>query len=159
MYRDEIASLRGTPELVDRLENLVAKYPGIELCMDLYRAIYPFPLDKFQEDGLSSLINGNNVQEALKKLNCNIDTNDNIYNIITKRTTNDIEDEKAKLEYINRVNYQDPKVKEEAIKKSTEKIASLKERLKNIKERILRKENFYNLYLNYKNYIDSRLDV
>jgi len=64
MYRDEIASLRGTPELVDRLENLVAKYPGIELCMDLYRAIYPFPLDKFQEDGLSSLINGNNVLVA-----------------------------------------------------------------------------------------------
>jgi len=93
----------------------------------------------FISKDIINMINGNNVQEALKKLNCNIDTNDNIYNIITKRTTNDIEDEKAKLEYINRVNYQDPKVKEEAIKKSTEKIASLKERLKNIKERI---ENF-----------------
>lgn len=27
-YRSEIESLRGTPELVDRLENLVSKYPG-----------------------------------------------------------------------------------------------------------------------------------
>ena len=60
-YIDELISLRGTPELVDRLENLAQKHPGIELEMDLYRAIYPFKLDTFQEQGLSALMDGNNV--------------------------------------------------------------------------------------------------
>ena len=60
-YMDEIVSLRGTPELVDRLENLAQKHPGIELNLNLYRAIYPFTLDEFQEQGLSSLMAGNNV--------------------------------------------------------------------------------------------------
>ena len=60
-YVEELVSLRGTPELVDRLENLAQKHPGIELNMNLYRAIYPFKLDDFQEQGLTSLMAGNNV--------------------------------------------------------------------------------------------------
>lgn len=60
-YYDEIVSLRGTPELVDRLENLANIYPGIELNINLYRAIYPFKLDDFQIDGLTGLINGKNM--------------------------------------------------------------------------------------------------
>jgi hypothetical protein len=91
---------------------------------------------EFISKDIINMINGNNIQEALKKLNCNIDTNDNIFNILTKRTKIDIADEEARLEYVKKVNYQDQKVKEEAIKKSTEKIASLKDRLQSIKSRI-----------------------
>jgi superfamily II RNA helicase len=60
-HLDELIALRETPELVDKLENLVQKYPGIELNINLYRAIYPFPLDTFQENGLLSLMTGNSV--------------------------------------------------------------------------------------------------
>jgi len=35
-YRDELVSLRGTPELVDRLENLVKKHPGKSNLITLY---------------------------------------------------------------------------------------------------------------------------
>ena len=56
-----LAELRGTPELVDKLENLVSKHPGIEIDMDLYRRLYSFALDDFQEEGLSQLIQGKNV--------------------------------------------------------------------------------------------------
>ena len=90
----------------------------------------------FISPDIINMINGNNIQEALKKLNCNIDTNDNIFNILTKRTQIDIKDEEAKLKYVSTVTYQDQKVKDDAIKKCTEKIASLKERLINIKKRI-----------------------
>jgi hypothetical protein len=83
-----------------------------------------------------NMINANNIQEALKKLNCNIDTNDNIFNILTKRTKIDIEDEQAKLEYITKKNYVDQKLKEESIKSSEDKIKKLKEKLQNIKNRI-----------------------
>jgi superfamily II RNA helicase len=60
-YREELASLRGTPELVDRLENIARHNTGIEKEIELYRLLYPFKLDKFQEDGLHALINGNNA--------------------------------------------------------------------------------------------------
>ena len=60
-YHDEIVSLRGKPELVDRLENLARNHPGLELDINLYRLIYPFPLDDFQIEGLSGLINGKNM--------------------------------------------------------------------------------------------------
>jgi hypothetical protein len=83
-----------------------------------------------------NMINGNNIQEALKRLNCNIDTNDNIFNILTKRTKIEIEDEEAKLEYITKRNYVDPKLKEDNIKSCEDKIKRLKDKLKSIKERI-----------------------
>ena len=60
-YMSELVALRGTPELVDRLESLVASHPGIETNMNLYRALYPFKLDAFQEQGLTSIMGGNNV--------------------------------------------------------------------------------------------------
>eukprot|EP01039_Chlorochromonas_danica_P009289 gene9289-10254_t len=58
---DDFEKLRGTPELVDRLEAICSKQPGFELNMNLYRALYPFPLDAFQVDGLQALITGKNV--------------------------------------------------------------------------------------------------
>jgi superfamily II RNA helicase len=60
-YRDEIIAKRGTPDVVDRLENLASKYPGIEIDMDLYKMLYPYSLDEFQQNGIKSLIQGNNV--------------------------------------------------------------------------------------------------
>ena len=60
-YQEEFRNLQGSPEIVDRLENLAGKYPGIELNMDLYRSLYPFPLDDFQELGLQKIMEGNNV--------------------------------------------------------------------------------------------------
>jgi superfamily II RNA helicase len=60
-YESMFTSLRGTPELVDKLEGLPTKFPGIELQMQLYRSLFPFPLDDFQERSLESLISGKNV--------------------------------------------------------------------------------------------------
>ena len=58
---EQLEPLRGTPELVDKLESIVAKNPGIEIDIDLYRALYSFKLDDFQEQGIKELINGKNV--------------------------------------------------------------------------------------------------
>ena len=60
-YKDEFESLRGTPELVDKLEVAATKHPGIEIDMKTYRSLYPFKLDEFQERGLQALIAGKNV--------------------------------------------------------------------------------------------------
>jgi len=57
-YMEELVRLRGTPELVDRLENLASKYPGLEMDINLFRSLYSFKLDQFQEEGLLELISG-----------------------------------------------------------------------------------------------------
>ena len=60
-YEREFEDLRGTPELVDRLENLASQNQGIEIDMNLYQALYSFPLDDFQKEGLQHMIDGRNV--------------------------------------------------------------------------------------------------
>lgn len=60
-YEQELIALRGKPELVDRLENLVSRYPGVEMNPALYRLLYPFAIDDFQADGIQALRDGQNV--------------------------------------------------------------------------------------------------
>ena len=60
-YKDEFKTLQGTAAIVDRLENLASRYPGIEIDMNLYRELYPFTLDDFQKEGLQHMIGGKNV--------------------------------------------------------------------------------------------------
>lgn len=60
-HLEEIQRLRGSPELADRLQHIASKHPGIELDMSLYRSLFSFPLDAFQEDGLTALIAGKNA--------------------------------------------------------------------------------------------------
>jgi superfamily II RNA helicase len=60
-HKEELISLRGTPELIDKLESLVHTSPGIEMDPELYKTIFPFKLDDFQLKGLNSLVSGNNV--------------------------------------------------------------------------------------------------
>jgi hypothetical protein len=62
---EELVRLRGTPELVDRLENLASKHPGLEMDINLFRSLYSFKLDQFQEEGLLELISGNNISPPL----------------------------------------------------------------------------------------------
>ena len=60
-YKNELISLRGTPELIDKLEYISFMHQGIEMNPDLYRLFFPFELDEFQLRGLQSLSHGNNV--------------------------------------------------------------------------------------------------
>ena len=64
-YMEELVRLRGTPELVDRLENLASKHPGLEMDINLFRSLYSFKLDQFQEEGLLELISGNIISPPL----------------------------------------------------------------------------------------------
>lgn len=60
-YQADLKELHGKPELVDFLIKLESSYPGIAKNINLYRSIYPFPLDSFQEQSLQALLNGKNV--------------------------------------------------------------------------------------------------
>lgn len=60
-YEKDLVALRSTPELVDRLEGMVNRHPELITNLDLFRKLYPFPLDDFQVRSLQSLIAGNSV--------------------------------------------------------------------------------------------------
>ena len=66
-FEEEIENLKNSfeslskAEQTDLLQSVANKYPGIEIDMNLYRSLYPFKLDKFQEDGLNNLMEGKNV--------------------------------------------------------------------------------------------------
>ncbi len=60
-HHEIISKFQGTPQLVDQLEELVDAYPGIERNPNLYKALYPFKLDSFQEECIQELLVGNNV--------------------------------------------------------------------------------------------------
>eukprot|EP01038_Epipyxis_sp_PR26KG_P007528 gene7528-10254_t len=63
-FANDFELIRGTPQLVDKLVEIVAKNHGIELEMNLYQSLYAFELDQFQLDGLNLLISGKNVLVA-----------------------------------------------------------------------------------------------
>lgn len=60
-YEQELVALRNTPEVVDKLVGLVSKHPEIVTNIDVFRKLYPFPLDDFQIRSLQSLVAGNSV--------------------------------------------------------------------------------------------------
>ncbi len=47
--------------MIELLEELVDANPGIEIDPKLYKALYPFKLDTFQEECIRELLVGNNV--------------------------------------------------------------------------------------------------
>ena len=49
------------------------------------------------------MINAGNSEEAIKALNCNIDTDDNIFQVITKNLVENINNKKIELEAENRI--------------------------------------------------------
>jgi chaperonin cofactor prefoldin len=77
------------------------------------------------------MINAGNSEEAIKTLNCNIDTSDNILQIITKKIMNSITKKETKLSQIN-----DVKVNEERIAKLKKSIERLYSRYDIIKKKI-----------------------
>jgi hypothetical protein len=87
------------------------------------------------------MLHAGNIKDAILKLNCNIDTDDNIINVIKNKLEKDIHNRKMELEYMERLLPSDRRTHDESIKKLKEKITSYETRLKNITEKIKSLEN------------------
>lgn len=90
----------------------------------------------YVDEEIINMINAGNIQEAATKLNCNIETSDNILEVLTKKIKKELHNKKQELEYENRRIPDDNKIHEEKIKKIKEKIKTLEIRYTSIEEKI-----------------------
>ncbi|QKF94161.1 SNF2 helicase with zinc finger RING-type domain [Fadolivirus algeromassiliense] len=96
-------------------------------------------IKNFIPKNILSMINAGNSDEAIRALNCNVDTNDNILKVITNNLVEAINNKKLELDceqkkiYHNQKNKQD---QEEKIKKIKRCIERLETRYNSIKDKI-----------------------
>jgi hypothetical protein len=93
-------------------------------------------ISEFVSTDIINMLHAGNIKDAIFKLNCNIDTDDNIINVIKNKLEKDIHNRKLELEYMERLLPSDRRVHDESIKKLKDKIVSFETRLKNITEKI-----------------------
>lgn len=93
-------------------------------------------IQEFVPTDVMNMLNAGNIREAVTRLNCNIDTEDNIINVLTSRTEKDLHNKRQELEFNKRIFHADPRAHAETIKKIEEKIKSLETRLESMKDRI-----------------------
>jgi hypothetical protein len=93
-------------------------------------------ISEFVSSDIINMLHAGNIKDAILKLNCNIDTDDNIINVIKNKLEKDIHNRKMELEYMERLLPSDRRTHDESIKKLKDKITSLETRLKNITDKI-----------------------
>lgn len=82
------------------------------------------------------MLNAGNVQEAILKLNCNVDTNENIMQVLTNKIMKEIHNKKAELTYQETLIPSDKKTHDEHINKIKDKIKSLEVKFESITQRL-----------------------
>jgi hypothetical protein len=85
---------------------------------------------------LIQMLNAGNLDGALNQVNCEMVSESNIINAVTKKLELDLQNQYIKLEMKKKTEYQTPKAKEEAIKRSNERIEEIKHKIHSIEERI-----------------------
>ena len=92
---------------------------------------------EFIDPELMTLISSGNLKEAVNRMNCNIDTEENIIQVMTKNLKNEIHNQKERLKYVKGRIYQVEAEKQKAIDEIKKKIISLKTRKRSIEEKIM----------------------
>ena len=90
----------------------------------------------YVDDEIINMINAGNDQEAIAKLNCNVDSSDNILDVVTKQIKKDLNNKRKEHAYQSCIEVNDKKHHEEKLKNIEEKIKSLEIKLKTIEDRI-----------------------
>jgi len=93
-------------------------------------------IKEFVNEEVMNMINAGNIVEAVGKINCNADTDDNIFRAITTKLEKEIHNKKAELKYQSERIADDAKAHEETVKKLGEKVKSLEDKLKSIEEKV-----------------------
>lgn len=93
-------------------------------------------IQDFISKDILNMLNAGNIKEAVVKLNCNIDTDENILKILTKNIETSLHNKKAELVYLQTTIVVDQRSHNESIKKIEEQIASLNTRLISIEDKI-----------------------
>ena len=91
---------------------------------------------EYVDDEIINMLNAGNIQDAVTKLNCNVETSDNILEVITKKIKKELHNKKAELGYEQSKIPDDKKVHDEKIKKISDKIKELEAKCQGLEDRI-----------------------
>jgi hypothetical protein len=112
----------------------------------IIKCITPIELNiigDFIPSSIKQMINAGNTDEAIKTLNCNIDTKDNIYKVITKSIENMIYNKQSEIDNEKKKKYNEYQLEQSKLNiiKIEQSIKNLKSRLNAIKTKIKESEN------------------
>ena len=93
-------------------------------------------IKNYVSEEIINMLNAGNVSEAVAKINCNADTDDNIFKAITTKIDKELHNNKVELVYLTSLIPTDAKTHEETLKRINEKIASLTERKNTMEAKI-----------------------
>ena len=93
-------------------------------------------IKEYVDDDIINMLNAGNIHDAIKKLNCNIETSENILEVITKKFKKELHNKHNELEYQKKNIPDDKKAHDERIKKIEDKIKELESKCKGMEERI-----------------------
>jgi hypothetical protein len=89
----------------------------------------------YVNEDIMSMLNAGNVSEAIVKLNCNIETSDNILEVITKKIKKDMHNLKVDSEYYEKKDMDEEK-RNELLKKISSRMTLLEDKCKALEQRI-----------------------
>ncbi len=84
------------------------------------------------------LLNAGQVNEAIKLLNCNVDTSDNIIQTLTKLYDNKLHNIERRIDYLNSLFYSNENDKQERLQPVLLEKCKIEDKIKGIKERLLK---------------------
>ena len=90
----------------------------------------------YVDQEILTMLNAGNIQDAITKLNCNIETSDSILEVITKKIKKELYNKRQELEYEQKRIPDDTKIHEEKIKKIQTKILELENKCTGIEDRV-----------------------
>lgn len=93
-------------------------------------------LKEYVADDVLDMLNAGNYKDAISKINCDVETNDNIMEIITNKYMNELHNKKKELEYHEAKIVSNQSNKQNIIKKISSEIDKLNKKVDAIKERI-----------------------
>jgi hypothetical protein len=93
-------------------------------------------IQNYVSDDIINMLNAGNLPDAIKKINCNADTDDNIFQVITSKLKKELHNKNEEYKYMSNIIPVDEEQHKETLKKIKDKIESIEERYNAIEEKI-----------------------
>lgn len=126
-------TVKNKNEYVDK--SMVLPAPHVFMIETMLQRVYAAVKDLVPPE-VMQMINAGNIKEAVNKLNCDVDTSDNIVSVLTNQLKKELHNLEAELKYNNDLIPADQDAHDKKIKKLKSDIDSCKDRLKLVHDRI-----------------------
>jgi len=93
-------------------------------------------IKEYVDSDVINMLNGGDIKGAITKLNCNVETSDNILDVVTKKIKKELHNKKHELDYEQNRIPDDKKAHDEKIKRIENRIKELESKCSGIESRI-----------------------